>query len=318
MLNLLAAGCWLVVGGLLLVIAARLAIPDRVLLLIWANAYTFWIYQPAYLAAAFAGLFGRWRLLAAAGVVVAFHLTWILPDYRSAQPIPAEAYDAPRIRLMTANVYFGNPDYSGMAAEVGEVDPDVLFLQEYGPRMEQALRYSGVAERYPYVKVAYENQYFGTALYSKLPLTEVTVVRAGDRPYIKATIEVGGQSVHLYDIHATSPGLAPNVASSWNEGWSDITKALRGDSEMLIAAGDFNMNQQHHWYRELKKAGFESAHEERGRGNATTWPKGRKLRPIRIDQVFHSTGIVCLSIREGIGEGSDHRPVIADLAITGR
>jgi endonuclease/exonuclease/phosphatase (EEP) superfamily protein YafD len=317
-LNLLAAGSWVVVSGLLLVIVARLAIPDRVLLLIWANAYTFWIYQPAYLVAAFAGLAARWRLLAAAGVVVAFHLAWILPDYRSAQQIPAQAYDAPRLRLMTANVYFGNVDNSGIAAEVGEVDPDILFLQEYGPRMEQALRDSGVADRYPYVKVANENQYFGTALYSKLPLTEVTVVRAGGRPYIRGTIEVGEHAIHLYDIHATSPGLGANIASSWNEGWADITETLRDDGEMLIAAGDFNMDQQHRWYRELKRAGFISAHEERGRGNATTWPKGRKLPPIRIDQVFHSTGIVCLSIREGHGEGSDHRPVIAELAITGR
>lgn len=318
MLRLIAAAGWIAVVGMLLVIAARLVMPDRLLVLIWANAYTFWIYQPAYMVAAFAGFFGRWLLLLAAGVVVVFHLAWVLPDYRPASEIPPAAYDAPRIRLMTANVYFGNPDFQGIADEIAEVNPDVLFLQEFGPRMELALREHGLLELYPYVKIAYENPYFGTALYSKLPLTETTVVEAGGRPYIKASIEVGGQEVHLYDLHPTSPGLGPSTAGHWNAGWREILRGLKADDGMLIAAGDFNMNQHHHWYRELRKAGFTSAHEERGRGNATTWPQGRKLRPIRIDQVFHSAGIVCLSIREGRGEGSDHRPVIAELAILGR
>ncbi|MEO8538896.1 MAG: endonuclease/exonuclease/phosphatase family protein [bacterium] len=316
--GLLAIVGWLVVAGLLVVVAARLVRPDSNLLFIWANAYTFWIYQPAYPIALFALVFRRWWLLGAAGAVVVFHLAWVLPDYRPAQPIPAEALAAPHIRLMTANVYFENPDYAGIAAEIADVDPDVLFLQEFGPRMDLALRDSGVAIRYPYVKIAYENAYFGTALYSKFPLDDVTVVEAGGRPYIRATIQIEGQNVVLYDLHPTSPGLGATIANHWNDGWTAITDAFRDETGLVIAAGDFNLDQHHRWYREIKKTGLISAHEERGRGNATTWPKDRKLRPIRIDQVFHSQGIVCLSIREGRGEGSDHRPVIADLAILGR
>lgn len=301
-----------------MVLAARLVVPDLVLVLIWANAYTFWIYLPAYPAALAGGLFGRWALTAAAATVVAFHLAWVLPDYRPAESIPQDAYSAPRLRLMTANVYFGNPDFNGLAAEISEVDPNLVFLQEFGPRMEAAMRAEGLVDRYPYSKVAYENPYFGTALYSKLPLTEVTIERAGRRPYIKASVDVGGREVHLYDIHATSPGLGSGIARDWNDGWKEVLDALRKDDGLSIAAGDFNMDQHHHWYGELKKSGFTSAHEERGRGNATTWPQGRRLPMIRIDQVFHSGGIVCLSIREGRGQGSDHRPVIAELAITGR
>ncbi len=309
---------WVTVAGMLSLIAARLLIPDFALVLIWANAYTFWVYLPAYAAAAAAGVFARWSLLGAAGVVIAFHLVWVLPDYRPAASIPADAHTAPRLRLMTANVYFGNPDFGGIAAEISEVDPDVVFLQEFGPRMEAAMRAEGLVDRYPYSKIAYENPYFGTALYSKLPLTEVTIAGAGRRPYIKASVQVGGQEVHLYDLHATSPGLGSDIAGDWNEGWKAILEALRGDGGLVIAAGDFNMTQNHHWYGELEKSGFVSAHEERGRGNAKTWPQGRRLPMIRIDQVFHSAGIVSLSIREGRGEGSDHRPVIVDLAITGR
>lgn len=303
---------------MLLFVAARLFIPDLALVLIWANAYTFWIYLPAYAAAAAAVLLARWTLLGAAAVVIAFHLAWVLPDYRPAQDLPVNVSSAPRLKLMTTNVYFGNPDFSGIAAEIAEVDPDVVFLQEFGPRMEAAMRAEGLVDRYPHSKVAYENPYFGTALYSKLPLTEVTIEEAGRRPYIKASIQVGGVEIHLYDLHATSPGIGAGIAGDWNDGWRAIIRALRNDDGLIIAAGDFNMTQNHHWYGELKQAGFVSAHEERGRGNAKTWPKGRLLPMIRLDQVFHGPGIVCVSIREGRGEGSDHRPVIADLAIVGR
>jgi endonuclease/exonuclease/phosphatase family metal-dependent hydrolase len=61
---------------------------------------------------------------------------------------------------------------------------------------------------------------------------------------------------------------------------------LNGAPGPLIVAGDFNMNQHHRWYRKLKDQGLDNCHEERGRGNATTWPKNRKLRPIRIDRSF--------------------------------
>lgn len=309
---------WVVCGATLLIVAARLVIPDFFLVLIWANAYTFWVYLPAYAVAAFAGLLGRWVLFGCACTVIAFHLAWVLPDYRPAQEIPARAYSAPRLRLMTANIYFGNPNYDGLVGEIAEVDPDVLFLQEFGPRMEEDMRTYGLIDRYPYTKIVYENPYFGTALYSKLPLSEVIVAPAGRRPYIAASVEVGGRKVRLYNLHATSPGIGADIAEDWNDGWKTLLTALRKEDGPVIAAGDFNMTQNHHWYRELKKAGFVSAHDERGRGNATTWPQGELLLPmIRIDQVFHSAGVVCLSIREGRGEGSDHRPLIAELAITG-
>jgi endonuclease/exonuclease/phosphatase (EEP) superfamily protein YafD len=124
--------------------------------------------------------------------------------------------------------------------------------------------------------------------------------------------------VQLYNVHPTSPGLGDDIADDWNEGWRAITGILDDESGSLVIAGDFNINQHHHWYRELKDMGLRSAHEQRGRGNATTWPTGRKLRPIRIDHIFQTRDIVPLSVREGRGEGSDHRPVIAELAVLDR
>lgn len=316
-IDLVAAGAWLGTGLLLAFVIARLVRPDSNLLLIWANAYTFWIYLPAYGIALFAGAFQRWYLLGAAGIVAAFHLAWVLPDYRPAEDIPAEAREAPMVRLMTTNVYFGNADYSGIAEEILEEDPDILFLQEYGPKLEAELRESGVEDAYQHKKIAYENEFFGLATYSRLPLVDVEVFEAGGRPVIAVTVEVDGNPVRLYNVHPTSPGIGQALAHDWNNGWQTIVEEAEDEELPLVIAGDFNMNQHHRWYNELKDNGMDNCHEERGRGNATTWPQQRKLRPIRIDHVFHSDALVCMSVEEGRGDGSDHRPVIAELAILG-
>ena len=62
-----------------------------------------------------------------------------------------------------------------------------------------------------------------------------------------------------------------------------------------------------------------SAHVDRGRGYAITWPNGMfPLPPIRIDHALLSPEVECLAISEGIGTGSDHRPLVVDLRVHGQ
>lgn len=309
--------CWLAVAGYGVFIAARVYYPDANIIFIWFNAYTFWAYLPVYPLALFAVACRRWYLLTALGAVAFFHLAWVLPDYRPAEGVPAAARQAPTLRVMTINVFFENKDYTGITAEILEENPDVLLVQEFGPRVHLAFEDSGIEARYPYRQIGYEGPFFGNATYSKFPLTAPAVLQAGTRPLIRVTVDVAGEAVTLYNVHPPSPGLSMRAAGAWNTDWQAIIALLRADPGLKVVAGDFNLDQHHHWYRELKELGLVSSHEERGRGNATTWPKGRKLRPIRIDHIFHGAGIVTLDVREGEGAGSDHRPVITTLAIVG-
>jgi endonuclease/exonuclease/phosphatase (EEP) superfamily protein YafD len=69
-------------------------------------------------------------------------------------------------------------------------------------------------------------------------------------------------------------------------------------------------------YKQLRAAGLRSAHDDRGRGYATTWPNGKwLLPPIRIDQAFLSGDVECTGITEGRGEGSDHKSLIVDIRV---
>jgi endonuclease/exonuclease/phosphatase (EEP) superfamily protein YafD len=80
--------------------------------------------------------------------------------------------------------------------------------------------------------------------------------------------------------------------------------------------GDFNATQHSRVYEQLMSGHFRSAHEDRGRGYATTWPNGlRPVPPIRIDQALMSPQVECVSIVEGTGLGSDHKPLILELRV---
>ncbi len=313
--------CALAIVPLMLIVLARLIRPDTNIIFIWLNSYTFWIYLPAYPIAIFAVAARRWLLIPPAVFVIGFHLWWVLPDYTSGRPLPAEAETAPAFRLVTANSLYGNTRLEDFAAALSAQEPDVLFLQEYDRRVATALAEAGLADALPHSREAYAPGWrTGIAVYSRFPLENLEVLFVTNRPVIRADISVDGAELRIYNIHSVSPGGRWTV-NPWNQGWRDYIELFGSESAPFIVAGDFNMTQHHRWYGELKEIGLKNCHEERGRGNATTWPYGAGrllytiLPPIRIDHVFASDGATCTSISEGEAIGSDHRPVIADIAI---
>ena len=98
--------------------------------------------------------------------------------------------------------------------------------------------------------------------------------------------------------------------------WQEIAPILAEQPEPLVVIGDFNATQHSLLYEQLISGRLRSAHEDRGRGYATTWPNGKRpFPPIRIDQAFLSPQVECISIVEGVGPGSDHKPLILDLRV---
>ena len=114
------------------------------------NAYTAYLYLPAWLVAPLAAASRRWWLMAAALGVVALHVTWMLPDYEGRDALPTGAEEAPHLRVLTANLRERNDDVSGIINEVLADRPDIVFLQEYTPQAEGVVESLGLLEAYPY------------------------------------------------------------------------------------------------------------------------------------------------------------------------
>lgn len=273
--------------------------------------------MPAYVLVLAALWFRRWVLLVVAVAIVACHLTWVLPDYASAKAIPADAWVAPRLRVFSTNVRWDNPDIDAIMAEAVAADPDVILIQEFTPQVKQAAEDGGLAAKYPYFVGTANEGARGTAIYSRVPLLDPEVWDVGGIPMTRASVEVGGRRVRLYNVHPVSPTNRQSEGL-WNQELELLRDTLAMEHENLVVAGDFNMTQHHRWYEKFTDIGLRDAHVERGKGNATTWPNGQRwYPPIRIDQVFLRGEAVCLSIREGTGRGSDHRPMLFEVALMG-
>jgi len=84
----------------------------------------------------------------------------------------------------------------------------------------------------------------------------------------------------------------------------------------VMLVGDFNMGQHNRFYKNLLNQGFYNLHQELGQGATITWPNGmNNAPPVRLDHAFISPELIGLSINEGTGLGSDHRPFVIDVAL---
>ena len=85
----------------------------------------------------------------------------------------------------------------------------------------------------------------------------------------------------------------------------------------MVVAGDLNADRDHALFRRLLATGLQDAHDVRGRGLARTWPASFPI--LHLDHVLVRDGagtrLVVLKVDEADLPGSDHKAVVADLAV---
>jgi endonuclease/exonuclease/phosphatase (EEP) superfamily protein YafD len=310
-LGLVVAG-WAVVCALGLAATVRLVARDRGWYAFAIDAYTFWLYLPAYVVGIGAWLAGLGALAIAALLLVVCHVVWIAPSLGRGAPRAPEARAAPRFVLASSNLRHNNLTPDALVRELRSFDADVVSLQEVTPAWVERFRAHGLFDRFPYRVLAPVDGLGGTGILSRFPIESSEIVEVRGSRFATATIAIAGQSVQLVSVHP----LAPVTFELWDAQRREITAFAQRASRPLVLAGDFNATAYNRWLGELKDLDLASAHALLGRGLATTWPNGvRRLPPIRLDHVFVSPTVVPLAIAHGRGPGSDHRPVVVTLAL---
>jgi endonuclease/exonuclease/phosphatase (EEP) superfamily protein YafD len=312
---------WLVSLSLLAVAVLRVVWHDGEYLLIWLNAFTLYVYLPAYICLIWAAWQRRWFLAAVCTLVVGAHLTWLAPDVlrdtRFEVPSTLAATDpdaSPSLRVFFANVRGDNNEYASMLQEIIEANPDVIVLVEYGWGWHRAFKASPVLAPYKYGSGHLQSHIGSVNVFSRLPLkTEVQNWVQG-RPMHTVELQLGTETLRLIGLHSPRPMNLPRY--HYHEYWQQMIPLLLSQPGPLAIVGDLNATQHSRVYRQLTERRLRSAHQDRGRGYATTWPNSfYPVPPIRIDQLLISPEVECVSIREGQGLGSDHKPLIFDLRI---
>jgi endonuclease/exonuclease/phosphatase (EEP) superfamily protein YafD len=312
---------WLTALSLVVVAGLRIFFHDGNLYLCWINAFTRYVYLPAYLCLAWAAWQRRWFMAFCSLAVVACHVVWMAPNFLRDRRFdsPADVAAAPAdavstMRIFFANVLITNPEHQPLWEEIAEADPDVIVLAECNYPHIRSFRKSPLMTPYLRGGAEMRSQMGEVVVYSKLPIKNEMQNYVMGRVVQTVDIEVGSQTLRLVGLHAPRPVYPSEY--SYARYWEEMIPVLTTEPTPLVIIGDFNATEHSRVYKQLRAAGLRSAHDDRGRGYATTWPNGKwRLPPIRIDQAFLSREVECTAIAEGRGKGSDHKPIIVDIRV---
>jgi endonuclease/exonuclease/phosphatase (EEP) superfamily protein YafD len=256
----------------------------------------------------------RRRLVVAAmaAIAAAANASPLIP-YIMPGPLQAEASTA-RIRLMAANVSFRNSDYAALVAEIRQQDPDVVGLLEVDQTWVDEL--SALNADYAWSILRPEEGAYGLALYSHLPLRELPgspYIEGGLQTAITVELELERAPATLILAHVRAP-TSPGKARVRNVQLGRIGELLVADAnDARILLGDLNATPWSPYYRQLvSTAGLRNA--ALGRGYQATWPSGFGMLGIPIDHCLVSDGLQVRMFDTGSDIGSDHLPIIIDLA----
>ena len=304
---------WLLIAALAVLVVVRALGAEYGTLLVLLVGTLPIVLLPAYPVLLAALLTRRWALAGLSAAVAVAHLLVLAPALGAAEPPPRG--EQARLRVVTANLYVLNPSFEAAGRVLRALHPDVLVVPELSAAGLQGLRAAGLLEDLPYSVVRLGSREETVGLFSTRPLRDVTTRSAGGREQPRATVVVDDVPVRLLTAHPLPP--LPVLESLWRASLQDLAAESAEVDLPLVVAGDLNADRDHALFRDLLDAGLRDAHDSVGRGLARTWPAG--LPVLHLDHVLVRDGaggrIAVTAVREQGVPGSDHRAVVADLAV---
>ncbi|GAA3502719.1 endonuclease/exonuclease/phosphatase family protein [Streptomyces prasinosporus] len=251
----------------------------------------------------------RWTV-AVAAALVAVHMALLaprfVPENRQVPPGSAE------LRVATVNANGGGADPRAVVELVRAERIDVLAVQQLPRKGVGALDRAGLDALMPYRELHPE---YDSSIYSRSPLSHGGTTQVDTAwPQTTAEVAVGGRTVRLVAVHTYYPLGDPE---RWTRDMTALASVARRGGPDTVFLGDFNASLDHTPMRRLLAAGLTDTHAELGRGWARTWPVGHDLVPplIQLDHVLHGSGLAGVSVGERTVPGTDHRAVVAVLAL---
>jgi endonuclease/exonuclease/phosphatase (EEP) superfamily protein YafD len=253
-------------------------------------------------------------------LLVAAANAWPLLPYLLPGAIDAHAGE-PSARIMFVNVRVHNDDYEAVRELVAVENPDIVGFAEVDDAWIEGLW--ALNAGYPHSVQRAEPDAHGLALFSRFPIRELETspyIQDGILTAIIVDVEMLSTHTSLYLTHPNSP-VSPGLAALRNVQLESLAEKIRADrNREQILFGDLNTTPwSPHYARLEKQTGLVNA--AAGRGYWPTWPTwptwtgGLSMLKIPIDHCLLSDGFHVQSFRTGADVGSDHLPVIVDIAV---
>lgn len=271
-------------------------------------------YVVALLVAGVALAIARRRRLAMGVLLVAvFNAAFVVPLYMDpprSGPLTGES-----LRILSFNVEAGNKSYGAVVDYIRQTDPDVVFLHEATRLWVEALDRAALG--YTITEGRSSDLIFSTLVLAPASARVESYGFTETEPRaIEVTLTLGGdREVVILGVHSLSPdterrALLRDAQLSYAAGW-----AQRQDARVVVV-GDFNASP---WSRAFRSLVDEAnlINSQRGFGIQASFPADRSpLLRVPIDHLLHSGGLLTVDRRLGPRLGSDHFPLLVDLAVT--
>lgn len=344
-LALLGGTTQLYVGGLLLWAVLYALIGDRWWWMFLLCSLAFYLFLPLLVVPAVA--YATRSSLLWAGFGLAALLWAVLYGGLYVAPASADAALAtPTLRVMTYNMLRHNEDGAAVVAAIHASDADVVAIQELNVPVAGAIA-QDLNDQYPYQLLEPGIDRAGMGIVSRYPLTNTDAQMPGgwiSPPQVVQVALPDAPPVTLFNVHlsSTSLGYGGNLrlnpdqieqsVRAREQQVRTLLATVKQQTTPVIVMGDFNTTELSYAYQMMRDelhdawrvAGYGTGHTFPG---ATT-PGGSRPRLlgipvpgwlVRIDYVFYSGEWQARRAVHGPWDGqSDHRPVLVDLALTGR
>jgi endonuclease/exonuclease/phosphatase (EEP) superfamily protein YafD len=225
---------------------------------------------------------------------------------------PAQAATA-ALRFVTFNQHARNANAPAIGDWLERSRADIVALQELSsPHAVQAL--AAALPSYPY-RQSQHGRWADITVFSRWPVLDaqqVELVPGGARA-LQLRIDWQGRPVTVVAVHLHWPVGANNVRLR-NAELQALAELARRTPGPLLIGGDFNITRWSPVF-EAALAAAPLAECARGQGLVSSWPSFFPPAAIRIDHCLASPHWRVLHAESGPALGSDHRPVLSDLAL---
>ncbi len=220
-----------------------------------------------------------------------------------------------------------------VAALIRDTRADIVLLQEVdrGTRRSHQVDQPAVLERLTGLHVVfgrtldYDGGTYGIASMARGTIDGRVVSLRVEPPQTRAGGSTEPRGVLVARVrlpHATLAVANTHLDASRDDRYrlqevEDLVAALRDEAASpLIVGGDFNSTPDSEIHARLLRAGYTDAWDVCGSGPELTYPAETPVK--RIDYLFFGPGVRCTAAHVLPFTGSDHRPVLVRLELTGR
>jgi endonuclease/exonuclease/phosphatase (EEP) superfamily protein YafD len=280
-----------------------------------------WVFEPAgifrlqyaalLLAAGLLALALRRPYLVVAAIVLAAVNIAATAPWQHAPDAAASSAD-PTLRIVAFNVEAENHRYDDLGPLVARLRPDILGLVELTPGWARAAK--GASSRVRPRRFVAQRGAYGMGLLSATSPTALSVRRfPADGPaVIVAHFRIRGTPLTFVLVHVHTP-----FAGSVHERELRALAAARPSfGSRLIVCGDFNTVPWSEQFRAFSRSA-RLTDVFRDAWYGYSWPSWSRVLGVPLDHCLISNGLAVRARRLGPSIGSDHFPLVFDVAITG-